>query len=90
MFVKVGTIESNAKFRLRWMDGDLRLFSSISVISGRWVADNERFLCNGIPLLTIKKMPASGGLEPRTVRSSGQRLIYWASVRFSQEDWGKQ
>ena len=44
-----------------WMD-DLQfyvLLNSISVISGRWVADNERLCANGTPF-SIEKIPASG------------------------------
>ena len=58
-----------------WMD-DLRsyvLFYCISVISGRWLGDNER-LRSMEPRLRLEKFPPQAGLESGTARSDGQRL----------------
>ena len=46
------------------------LFESISVISKRWVGDNES-LCAVEPRLRMKRSPTKAGLEP----GIGQRLI---------------
>ena len=53
---------------------DLRfyiLFNRISVISGQWVGDNER-LSDVEPDLQLKRSPPEAGLEPGTIRSTGQ------------------
>ena len=65
-----------------WMD-DLRLYvlcNSISIISGRWLGDNES--CVQRNLIYVRK---DFRLEPVTVRSVGQRLIYWATGALSPE-----
>ena len=48
------------------------IFNSISVLSGRWLADNER-LCAMEPLLRSERFPPQARLEPGTGRSKGQR-----------------
>ena len=45
-----------------------------SVISGRWEDDNERLYAME-PCLRLKTLPTPTGIEPRTVSSTGQRLI---------------
>ena len=63
----------------RWMN-DLRfyvLFNSILIISGRWADDKER-MCAMEPVYD-KKDPRSGGLEPGTARSLGQRITHRAT-----------
>ena len=60
---------------------DLRfhiLSNSISIISGRWTADNER-LCAMEPRLRMKEFPPPAGLELETARSAGQHLTYLAT-----------
>ena len=52
------------------------LFNSISVISGRWVGDNEKAVWKGTPS-QLKRTPAQAGLKPGTARSAGQCLT-WA------------
>ena len=57
--------------QLGWMD-DLRfyiLFHSISVISGRWVDENEK-LCTGT-LFTVEKILPRAGLELGIARLVG-------------------
>ena len=52
---------------------DLRfyvLFNSISVISERWLGDNER-LCIMEPHLRLKRFPPQSGLQPGTAKSAG-------------------
>ena len=71
--------------QFRWDDNggddDLRYYvlsNSSSVISGRWLGDNER-LCAMESLLRLKRPPPQEGLEPGTARSVGQRLTYRAT-----------
>ena len=56
----------------------LRIFNSISVISGRWTGDNEK-LCAMEPCLRLERSPPRAGLEPRTAPSIGQGLTYWVT-----------
>ena len=54
---------------------DLRFYvlvHSISVISGRWLGNNER-LCAMEPRLRLKKSLPQAELEPGTARSADQR-----------------
>ena len=53
----------------------LRLFNSISVISGNMVGDNGR-LCTMELRLRLKRSSPKAEPEPRTARSSGQRLTH--------------
>ena len=48
-------------------------FYSISVISGRWDADNER-LCAMEPSYWSERFPPLAGFEPGTARAAGQGL----------------
>ena len=62
----------HAYCRNEWMDG-LRfyvIFNSISVISGRWLADNER-ICAIEPLLRSIRFPPQARLESGIARSVG-------------------
>ena len=62
----------HAYCRNEWMD-DLRfyvIFNSISVISGRWLADNER-ICAIEPLLRSIRFPPQARLESGIARSVG-------------------
>ena len=56
----------------------LRIFNSISVISGRWTGDNEK-LCATEPRLQLERSPPRAGVETRTAPSIGQGLTYWAT-----------
>ena len=52
----------------RWMDDcDFTTFNTISVISGRWVDDNER-LCAMEPNLRLKRSTPQAGLQDKTAR----------------------
>ena len=51
------------------------LFDSISIISGRWVGNNER-LCAMEPHLRLKRSPPQVGLKLGTTRSVSQHLTY--------------
>ena len=53
-------------------------FYSISVISERWDADNER-LCAMEPSYMLERFPPPAGFEPGTARAAGQSFTYWAS-----------
>ena len=53
-------------------------FYSISVISGRWDADNER-LCAMEPSYWLERFPPLAGFEPGTARAAGQGFTYWAT-----------
>ena len=70
---------------IRWVGGwvgawlaILRIFNSISVISGRWTGDNEKLYAME-PRLRLERSPPRAGLEPRTVQSIGQGLTYCAT-----------
>ena len=54
------------------------LFNSISVISGRWLDDNERLWAME-PCLWLERFPPQAGIEPRTARSALNPLRYWGS-----------
>ena len=60
-----------------WMAYGLCPFYSISVISGRWDADNER-LCAMEPSYWLERVPPLAGFEPGTARAAGQGFTYWA------------
>ena len=61
------------------MDGALlHHFNSISVISARWVGDNER-LCAIEPHLQLKRFSPEARLETGTARSAGQHLTHLAN-----------
>ena len=65
----------NALFK--WMD-DLRVYVlcyNISVLSGRWLGDNET-MCAMEPRLCLEIFPTQVRLVPRTARSVGQRLAH--------------
>ena len=47
------------------------LFNRISVLSGRFLDDNER-LCAMEHRLRLERFPSQAGLEPGTTRSVGQ------------------
>ena len=53
-------------------------FYSISVISGRWDADNER-LCAMEPSYWSERFPPLAGFGPETARAAGQGYTYWAT-----------
>ena len=53
-------------------------FYSISVISGRWDADNER-LCAMEPSYWSERFPPLVGFGPETARAAGQGYTYWAT-----------
>ena len=53
-------------------------FYSISVISGRWDADNER-LCAMEPSYWSERLPPLAGFRPETARAAGQGYTYWAT-----------
>ena len=53
-------------------------FYSISVISGRWDADNER-LCAMEPSYWLERFPPVAGFEPGTARAADQGFIYWVT-----------
>ena len=61
----------------RWKDGlgFYVIFNSSSVISGRYVGDNER-LCATKPRVRLKRSSSQAGLEPGTARSAGQCIIH--------------
>ena len=66
-----------------WMD-DLRfyvIFNSISVISGRWLVDNER-MCAIEPILRSERFPPQARLEPGIARSEGERLTHRVTGAF--------
>ena len=59
------------------MTDDMRFyvhFNSISVISGRWISDNEGF-CAVESRLWLKRSKPRAGLDPGIARSADQRLI---------------
>ena len=56
------------------MDRFYVLFNSMSVISGR-LADYNEMLCAMEPPFTVGKISLRAGVETRTARSVGQRLI---------------
>ena len=62
----------------RWMAYELCPFYSISVISGRWDADNERW-CAIEPSYWLERFPPLAGFEPGTARAAGQGFTYWAT-----------
>ena len=53
-------------------------FYSISDISGRWDADNER-LCAMEPSYWSERFPPLAGFGPETARAAGQGFTYWAT-----------
>ena len=53
-----------------WMTSFYVLFNSISVMSGRYDADEEK-LCAMELRLRLKRFPPHAGLEPGTARSVG-------------------
>ena len=55
---------------------ELYPFYSISVISGRWDADNER-LCAMEPCYWLERFPPVAGFEPGTARTADQGFVYW-------------
>ena len=57
-----------------WMDGWMD-FTSISVIPGRWVGDNER-LCALKLRLQLNRSPPQAGLGPGTARPLSQHVTY--------------
>ena len=58
-----------------WMAYELSPFYSISVISLRWDADNER-LCAMEPSYWLERFPHPSGFESGTARAAGQRFTY--------------
>ena len=50
-----------------WTTCDFTSFSTVFVISGRWMDDNER-LCAMEPRLRLKRYPLQAGIEPGTAR----------------------
>ena len=61
-----------------WMAYKLCPFYSISVISGRWDADNER-LCAMEPSYWSERFPPLAGFGPETASAAGQGYTYWAT-----------
>ena len=61
-----------------WMAYKSCPFYSISVISGRWDADNER-LCAMEPSYWSGRFPPLEGFGPGAARATGQGLTYWAT-----------
>ena len=61
-----------------WMAYEWCPFYSISVISGRWDADNKR-LCAMEPSYWLERFPPLAGFEPGTARTAGQGFTYWAT-----------
>ena len=61
-----------------WMAYKLCPFYSISIISGRWDADNER-LCAMEPSYLSERFPPLAGFGPETARAAGQGYTYWAT-----------
>ena len=55
---------------------ELYPFYSISVISGRWDADNER-LCAMEPSYWLERFPPVAGFEHGTARTADQGFVYW-------------
>ena len=55
---------------------ELYPFYSISVISGRWDADNER-LCAMEPSYWLERFSPVAGFEPGTARTADQGFVYW-------------
>ena len=53
-------------------------FYSISVISGRWDADNER-LCAMEPSYWSERFPPLADFGPEIARAAGQGYTYWAT-----------
>ena len=59
-----------------WMAYKLCPFYSISVISGRWDAFNEK-LCAMEPIYWSESFPPLAGFGPETARVAGQGYTYW-------------
>ena len=53
----------------------LRPFNSISIISARWVDDNEGLRAM-LPHLQLEIIPTPAWIELKTARSADQRLTY--------------
>ena len=61
-----------------WMAYKSCPFYSISIISGRWDADNERLYAMK-PSYWSERFPPLEGFGPGTARAEGQGLTYWAT-----------
>ena len=61
-----------------WIAYKLCPFYSISVISGRWDADNES-MCAMEPSYWSERFPPLVGFGPGTAKATGKGLTYWAT-----------
>ena len=61
-----------------WMAYELCPFYSISFISGRWDADNEKLRAME-PSYWLERFPPLEGFEPGTAGAAGQDYTYWTT-----------